>query len=75
MGSVSRVLLPTDGLWRGAMNGLQDPSALVAFGGADVQAFPFLSTAPLTTGYLLWAAVWVAMIWALAAASFLRKDL
>ena len=75
VGSVSRMLLPTDGLWRGAMNGLQDPSALVAFGGADVQAFPFLSTAPLTASYLLWAAVWVAMVWGLAAASYVRKDL
>ena len=30
---------------------------------------------PLTATYLVWAAVWVAMIWGLAAASFLRKDL
>ena len=75
VGSVSRMLLPTDGLWRGAMHGFQDPSALLAFGGADVVAFPFLSAAPLTAGYLVWAAVWVAMVWGLAAASFVRKDL
>ena len=75
VGSVSRMLLPTDGLWRGAMHGFQDPSALLAFGGEDVVGFPFLSVAPLTTGYLVWAAVWVAMVWGLAAASFVRKDL
>ena len=75
VGSVSRVLLPTDGLWRGAMHAFQDPSALLQFGGADGQAFPFLSVAPLTAGYLVWAAVWVAMVWGLAAASFARKDL
>ncbi len=75
IGTVSRMLLPTDGLWRGAMHGFQDPSALLAFGGADVVAFPFLSVAPLTVGYLLWAAVWVAMMWGLAAASYHRKDL
>jgi ABC-type transport system involved in multi-copper enzyme maturation permease subunit len=75
VGSVSRMLLPTDGLWRGAMHGFQDPSVLIAWGGADVVAFPFLSAAPLTTGYLVWAAVWVAMVWGLAAASFVRKDL
>ena len=62
------MLLPTDGLWRGAMHAFQDPSALVAFGGADVEAFPFLSAAPLTAGYLAWAALWVAMVWGLAAA-------
>ena len=75
VGTVSRMLLPTDGLWRGAMHAFQDPSALVEFGGSDAVAFPFLSQSPLTFAYLAWAAVWVAMIWGLAAASFLRKDL
>jgi ABC-type transport system involved in multi-copper enzyme maturation permease subunit len=75
VGTVSRMLLPTDGPWRGAMHGFQDPSALVEFGGSEVEAFPFLSVAPLTAAYLAWAAVWVAMIWGLAAASFVRKDL
>ena len=75
VGSVSRVLLPTDGLWRGAMNAFQDPTALVQFGGDGSEAFPFLSAAPLTAAYLAWAVVWIAMVWALAAASFLRKDL
>ena len=75
VGTVSRVLLPTDGLWRGAMHGFQDPAALVQFGGEDVEAFPFLSVAPLTGGYLAWAALWVAMLWGLAALSFVRKDL
>ena len=60
VGTVSRMLLPTDGLWRGAMHSFQDPSALVEFGGADVEAFPFLGVAPLTVAYLLWAAIWVA---------------
>ncbi|HEV2808815.1 MAG TPA: ABC transporter permease subunit [Acidimicrobiales bacterium] len=75
VGAVSRMLVPTDGLWRGAMHAFQDPSALLQFGGDEVEAFPFLSVAPLTGTYLAWAAVWVAMIWGLAAASFLRKDL
>ena len=75
VGAVSRMLVPTDGLWRGAMHAFQDPSALIQFGGDEAGAFPFLSAAPLTTTYLVWAAVWVAMVWGLAAASFLRKDL
>ncbi|MBW3647108.1 MAG: ABC transporter permease subunit [Actinobacteria bacterium] len=76
VGNVSRMLLPTDGLWRGAMHAFQDPSALLQIsGGADADAFPFLGVAPLTAGYLAWAAVWVAMVWGLAAAAFLRKDL
>ncbi len=76
VGAVSRMLLPTDGLWRGAMHAFQDPSALVEFGGSEApEAFPFLSVAPLTVIYLAWAVAWVAMVWGLAAASFVRKDL
>ena len=75
VGTVSQMLLPTDGLWQGAMHAFQDPSVFVTFGGDDVAAFPFLSEAPLTASYLAWVAVWVAMVWGLAAASFLRKDL
>ena len=75
VGTVSRVLLPTDGLWRGAMHAFQDPTALLRLGDEGGQAFPFLSAAPLTPSYLAWAALWVAMVWGLAAASFVRKDL
>jgi len=75
VGTVSRMLLPTDGLWRGAMHAFQDPAALRQFGGEDGQAFPFLGAAPLTPVYLAWAAVWVAMIFGVAASSFVRKDL
>lgn len=74
VGTISRMLLPTDGLWRGAMHAFQDPSALVQMG-ADAEGFPFLSVAPLTATYLAWVAVWVAMVWALATTAFLRKNL
>jgi ABC-type transport system involved in multi-copper enzyme maturation permease subunit len=73
VGTVSRMLFPTDGLWRGAMHAFQDPAALTSFG-AQMEGFPFLSEAPLTVTYLLWAAVWVAMVWGLAALSFSRRD-
>jgi ABC-type transport system involved in multi-copper enzyme maturation permease subunit len=75
VGTVSRVLLPTDGLWRGAMNALQDPSALLFFGDEGGQAFPFLSVAPLSPAYVAWAVVWVAVVWGVAAATFVRRDL
>ena len=73
VGTVSRVLLPTDGLWRGAMNAFQDPIALVQMGPGE-GGFPFLADAPLTPAYLAWAAVWVAIIWGLTALSFQRRD-
>ena len=68
VGSVSQILVPTDGLWRGAMHAFQDPSAIVEFGGTDVQAFPFLSVESLTVTYLAWALIWVVLVWGLAAA-------
>ena len=75
VGTISRMLLPTDGLWRGAMHAFQDPSALIEMGGSDAEAFPFLSAASLSGTYLAWTALWVAMVWGLAASAFLRKDL
>jgi ABC-type transport system involved in multi-copper enzyme maturation permease subunit len=74
VGTISRILLPTDGLWRGAMHGFQDVSAFAQLG-PERAAFPFISAAPLTFAYLAWAAVWVAMVWGLAALTFLRRDL
>ena len=73
VGTVSRVVLPTDGLWRGAMNALQDPIALVQMGPGEA-GFPFLSDGPLTVAYLAWAAVWIAVVWGLTAMSFSRRD-
>ena len=73
IGTVSRILLPTDGLWRGAMNAFQDPVALVQLGPSE-GGFPFLSEASLAPAYLAWAAVWIAVIWGLTALSFSRRD-
>jgi ABC-type transport system involved in multi-copper enzyme maturation permease subunit len=73
VGTVSRVLLPTDGLWRGAMHAFQDPSALATMG-AEGSGFPFLSEAPLAAGYLLWAVFWIAMVWGLTALVLARRD-
>src|SRR5215204_2698016 len=76
VGTVSRMLLPTDGLWRGAMHAFQDPIALAQFGGPAVEGgFPFLSASALTTAYLAWAALWVALVLGLAGMAYLRRDL
>ena len=76
VGTVSRMLLPTDGLWRGAMHAFQDPIAVAQFGGPALQGgFPFLSNASLTAAYLAWAGVWVVVVLGLAGLAFLRRDL
>jgi ABC-type transport system involved in multi-copper enzyme maturation permease subunit len=76
VGTVSRMLLPTDGLWRGAMHAFQDPITLAQFGGPAVEGgFPFLSEAPLTTTYLAWVGLWIALVLGIAGLAFLRRDL
>ena len=74
VGTVSRMLLPTDGLWRGAMNSFQDPALLLQVG-SGIEESPFLSMAPLTTTYLAWAGLWVALVLGLAGLAFQRRDL
>jgi ABC-type transport system involved in multi-copper enzyme maturation permease subunit len=74
VGTVSRMLLPTDGLWRGAMHAFQYPGLLNQVG-SDFNDNPFLSIAPLTVTYLAWAAFWIALVLALAGLAFQRRDL
>lgn len=74
IGAVSRVLLPTDGLWRGAMNAFQDPAVLMGLG-PGMEGHPFMSDSSLTWAYLAWTAVWIALVLALAGLAFRRRDL
>ena len=74
VGTVSRMLLPTDGLWRGAMNAFQDPSLLLQFNEA-FKGHPFLSATPLSGVYIGWSMVWTALVLGLAGLSFHRRDL
>jgi len=66
------MLLPTDGLWHGAMFAFQDSSLtqLVNPGNAS----PFFGTAPLSGIYLAWVLIWVLLIGGLAAFAFGRRD-
>ena len=74
VGTVSRMLLPTDGLWRGAMNAIQDPSAIAEFGRKAI-AFPFLSTEAVTGAYLIWVVAWIAIVGGATGVFFSRRDL
>ena len=74
VGTISRMILPTDGLWRGAMYALQDPSVLASFG-AEMEGFPFLSLESVTWAYLGWVVVWAVLVLGLATTVFRRRDL
>ncbi|MEV6596157.1 ABC transporter permease [Actinoplanes sp. NPDC051346] len=74
VGTVSRMVLPTDGLWRGAMNSFQDPTLLLQVG-SGIEESPFLSMAPLAGTYLAWTGVWIVLVLGLTAFAFQRRDL
>jgi ABC-type transport system involved in multi-copper enzyme maturation permease subunit len=73
VGAVSRVLLPTDGLWHGAMHALQDPSVVTLFPEA-ARGSPFLGASAPTVGYLAWIIIWLALVGTLCALTFARRD-
>ncbi|HEU4866920.1 MAG TPA: ABC transporter permease [Actinomycetota bacterium] len=77
-GTVTRLLIPTDGMWKGAVYSLE-PAALIAMAraqGADgIANFPFFSLTPPSPAYLAWTVSWVAGILALAIWSFRRREI
>jgi ABC-type transport system involved in multi-copper enzyme maturation permease subunit len=77
LGTVTRLLLPTDGLWRGAIFSLE-PAAVVLAGaaaGPEFAAFPFYAAAPPSLAYLAWCAAWIVGMLGAAVVSFGRRDL
>jgi ABC-type transport system involved in multi-copper enzyme maturation permease subunit len=76
VGQVGRTLLPTDGLWRGVVYGLEPGIVIAAASGQPLaEANPFFAASPPTPGFLAWAVVWVILITLLAAFSLRRREL
>jgi ABC-type transport system involved in multi-copper enzyme maturation permease subunit len=77
VGTASKLILPTDGLWRGAVWSLE-PASLIAAAraaGAAAAANPFFAADPPAATYVAWCIVWIALALALAVWSFTRKEL
>jgi ABC-type transport system involved in multi-copper enzyme maturation permease subunit len=75
IGIISSLILPTDGLWRGAIFNLE-PIALIATssGSRAASANPFAVTSPPTTAYVIWSICWIAIVLALAVRSFSTRE-
>jgi ABC-2 type transport system permease protein len=74
----SRWILPTDGLWRGVIYGLEPPLvALIAAGRAPAlaNANPFYATEPPAVAFVIWSIVWMALVLGAATWWFERRDL
>lgn len=77
----TRLLLPADGLWRGALFNIQ-PEFVQSFaaqaaaeGRGGMATNPFFTLQPPSVEYLAWCGVWLVLVLSLAIFSFGRRDL
>jgi len=76
VGTATKLLLPTDGLWRGAVYALE-PQALVssaAQAGPAAAANPFFAAAAAPLSFELYVVGWVALVLGLAVYSFNARE-
>jgi ABC-type transport system involved in multi-copper enzyme maturation permease subunit len=74
---IGQYVLPTDGLWHGAMYYLE-PTSFVAQQFAEspvAQGDPFLALAAPAWSYLTWAGIWLVLVLMLGLISFERREL
>jgi ABC-type transport system involved in multi-copper enzyme maturation permease subunit len=77
IGIVSRLILPTDGLWRGAIYAMEPDAVLAALRAAGTvgRANPFTAVDPPPTAFLIWVVVWFALMLGLAIWSFRTREI
>ena len=77
VGTVSHLILPTDGLWRGAIFAMEPDVVLATLraGGTIARANPFSAVDPPPLPYLAWVVVWFALMLALSVWSFRTREL
>ncbi len=77
VGTATKLILPTDGLWRGAVYALEPAAVLAGVRGAGpaAAANPFFATAPPPLTFLVWSGLWIAAVLALALWSFRHREI
>lgn len=74
--NATRYILPTDGLWRGVVYGLEPPFILAMIGNQGAaEGNPFFASTPPPLDFLVWCVVWVALVLGVAALSLRRREL
>ena len=77
-GTISRIIMPTDVAWRGAIASLEPPAALLSSLGRTSVIFainPFYAAASPSPDQLAYAGVWIAVGLSLAIVLFSRREL
>jgi ABC-type transport system involved in multi-copper enzyme maturation permease subunit len=77
IGTATRLILPSDGMWRGAVWALEPATIIAAIRAAGPAAAgnPFFSAEPPDALYLSWAFAWIAGFLLLAIWSFQRREI
>ena len=77
VGVISHLLLPSDGLWRGAIYAMEPDSLLATLraAGTVARANPFSAVDPPPVGFLLWVFVWFALMLGLSIWSFRTREI
>jgi ABC-type transport system involved in multi-copper enzyme maturation permease subunit len=75
VGQVGRLLLPTDGLWHGAIYYLEPSTFIAARTGDARSGNPFLALSPPSWPYLLWVGGWFLAVLIIGIVSFERREL
>ena len=78
LGDTVRILIPTDGLWRGVIYGLEPPLVILATAGRNAQAMranPFFAGEPPPAAFVAWSAAWVLLVLLAGIAMFRRREL
>ena len=71
-----RFIVPTDGLWRGVVFGLEPPIAVLLALGRGVQgANPFFASEPPPVPFVLWSLAWIVLVLGAAIVAFRRREL
>jgi ABC-type transport system involved in multi-copper enzyme maturation permease subunit len=77
VGVISRLVLPTDGLWRGAIYAMEPDTflATVRAAGVAARANPFLAVDPPPFQFLTWVVVWFGVVLGLSIWSFRTREI
>ncbi|MDE3192549.1 MAG: ABC transporter permease [Chloroflexota bacterium] len=76
VGTIVKLILPTDGLWRGAVHALEPGSFFIAarLAGPAAAANPFYAPAPPAAAFDVWAVAWIVVVFAAATWSFRARE-
>jgi ABC-type transport system involved in multi-copper enzyme maturation permease subunit len=80
IGTITQLVLPTDGLWRGAVYSLEPAAMITLFraagtAGRSASANPFFEANGPPPAYVAWVLAWIVAVLALTIYSFRRREI